>query len=279
MIRIGLIGHGKAGQAVASVLQQDPRFDLRWIARRQEMPCPAEAPAPVLSLERALSPAWLRTHPVDGVIDFSARDSLRRYGPIARERGWAVVSAISAYRDDDLDCARQLGQHTRVLCSPNITLGINFMMVAAGLLRRIAPHADVEILEQHFRDKPEVSGTARKLAERLDLPEDRITSLRLGGIVGHHEVIFGFPYQTVRIAHDAIRREAFGTGAAFAMSELMHRPSGFYTFEDLLLERLRDELTGPQGHPHPAGVTSRGPRRPHEKGAHRPLFDHVATTP
>ena len=34
MIRLGLIGYGKAGQAVAAVLNDDPRFDLRWIARR-----------------------------------------------------------------------------------------------------------------------------------------------------------------------------------------------------------------------------------------------------
>lgn len=33
-LRVGLVGHGKAGQAVANVLSNDPRFELRWIARR-----------------------------------------------------------------------------------------------------------------------------------------------------------------------------------------------------------------------------------------------------
>lgn len=101
---------------------------------------------------------------------------------------------------------------------------------------------DVEILEQHFREKPEVSGTARKMAQSLELDEERITSLRLGGIVGHHEVIFGFPYQTVRLIHSAIKREAFGTGAAFALSELLDQPPGFYTFDDLLMKRVRQGL-------------------------------------
>lgn len=32
-------------------------------------------------------------------------------------------------------------------------------------------------------------------------------------IVGHHDVIFGFPHQTVRLIHDSIRPEALGAGA------------------------------------------------------------------
>ena len=34
MIKVGIMGHGKAGQAVAEVLQTDPRFELCWVARR-----------------------------------------------------------------------------------------------------------------------------------------------------------------------------------------------------------------------------------------------------
>ena len=128
------------------------------------------------------------------------------------------------------------------MSSPNITLGINFLMMSAKFLQTIAPFADVEIIEQHFREKPEVSGTARKIAQSLNLEEDRISSLRLGGIVGHHEVVFGFPHQTVRLIHDSIRREAFGTGAAFALTELANCPPGFYTFDDLLLRKLKAAL-------------------------------------
>lgn len=66
-------------------------------------------------------------------------------------------------------------------------------LIGYGKAGQAVPFADVEILEQHFREKPEVSGTARKIAKSLSIEDDRITSLRLGGIVGHHEVIFGFP--------------------------------------------------------------------------------------
>lgn len=186
--------------------------------------------------------AWLDEHPVDAIVDFSSADALGLYADQVRQRGLILVSAISAYSEQDKARLFTLGDRAKVLASPNITLGINFLLIAASLLRKVAPFADVEILEQHFKDKPEVSGTAKRLAERLDIQSDRITSMRLGGVVGHHEVIFGFPHQTVRLSHDAIRREAFGTGVAFALTLLETRPPGLYSFDELLAEEIRKAL-------------------------------------
>ena len=245
MIRLGLIGYGKAGSAVALVLRSDPRFDLCWVARRTACSNGQtldQSEVPLIGLEDIDFPNWLDTHPVDALVDFSVPESLMKYGEELRARNMMLVSAISAYTESQLDYARSLGEYARILSSPNITLGINFLIMAAKLLRSIAPFADVEILEQHFKEKPEVSGTAKKIAESLDLGAEKITSLRLGGIVGHHEVIFGFPYQTVRLTHDSIKREAFGTGAAFALGELALCSNGFYTFEDLLMKKLRVQL-------------------------------------
>lgn len=244
-IRVGLVGYGKAGSAVANVLSSDPRFELRWIARRSAISDQQTHPGtniPIFGLVQRSFADLFESIPVDALVDFSSPESIRAYGEEVRKRGIMLVSAISAYSENDLKYAYSLGNDTRVLCSPNITLGINFLIVAAKLLRKIAPFADVEILEQHFKGKPEVSGTARKIAETLKMDGERITSLRLGGIIGHHEVIFGFPHQTVRLTHESIRREAFGTGAAFALTQLVDCENGFYTFDDLLLRLMRAEL-------------------------------------
>jgi 4-hydroxy-tetrahydrodipicolinate reductase len=245
MIRVGLMGFGKAGQAVATVLQQQPDMQLAWVMRQHANPqnsTIADTSIPVLALDQVSWNECLNQYPIDALIDFSRSEALHQYAQPIAERGIDLVTAISAYAEADMKLLQQLGQQTRVLSSPNITLGINFLMLAAGLLRRIAPFADVEIVEQHFREKPEVSGTARKIAERLDLHEDQITSLRIGGIVGHHEVIFGFPHQTVRLTHESIRREAFGTGAAYALRLLHQQSTGFYTFDQLLLQQIQQEL-------------------------------------
>lgn len=245
MIKIGVFGYGKAGQAVAEVLRHDPRFELMWVARRTSTDQPETIPGtavPIIGLDKVVLSEWLDTQPVDALVDFSSADTVKIYGEEVRRRQLMLVSAISAYSETDLDYVRSLGNDTRVLCSPNMTVGINFLILAARLLRSIAPFADVEILEQHFRDKPEVSGTAKKIADSLSIDNEHITSLRLGGIVGHHEVIFGFPYQTVRIIHNSIERKAFGTGAAFALSELANCERGFYTFDDLLMHKVRKQL-------------------------------------
>jgi 4-hydroxy-tetrahydrodipicolinate reductase len=251
MIKVGLVGFGKAGQAVAQVLQDDPRYELCWVARRCAADPATAAPNPDVPMAALASHEewgqWLDAHPVDALVDFSRPESLHLYGEQVRARGLMLVSAISAYSAADLDYAHTLASHARVLCSPNITVGINFLMMAARLLRKIAPFADVEIVEQHFREKPEVSGTARKIAQSIDVDEDRITSLRLGGIVGHHEVIFGFPYQTVRLIHNSIERRAFGTGAAFALNELARCENGFYTFDDLMMRMVEKELLSTRG--------------------------------
>lgn len=243
-MRVGLVGYGRAGRAVATVLAREPGIDLQWIAQRSDgdasTPTP---PAALLSLQRTPVEDLLDQHPVDAVVDFSSAKGIFQYGEAVRRRGVSVVTAISAYEAPTLDYLRALGQSCRVLSSPNITLGINFLMLAARMLRSIAPFADVEILEEHFREKPEVSGTARKLAQQLEVSDQRVTSLRIGGIVGHHEVIFGFPHQTVRIVHDSIDRQAFGTGAAFALRELAKLPIGFYSYDDLMMRLVREQLS------------------------------------
>ena len=244
-MKVGLMGYGKAGKAVANVLANDPRYQLCWVMRRsssQHAHLDGQPQIPVVGLAGMDLGDWLNQHPVDAIVDFSQADSVYLYGQELRRRGIMLVSAISAYTPEHLEYLREMGQDTRVMSSPNITLGINFLLLAARLLRGIAPFADVEVVEQHFREKPEVSGTARKIAETLELGGERVTSLRVGGIVGHHEVIFGFPHQTVRLIHDSIRREAFGTGAAFALQELAQHDKGFYSFDDLLLEKIRSQL-------------------------------------
>lgn len=242
-IRIGLIGYGKTGKAVANILSTDSRFELYWIARRTvsiEQTHP-DTSIPIIGMQQQTFEKLFDTYPVDAIVDFSAPETLHQYGEIICQRGIMLVSAISTYSESDLAYIRSLEKDIRVMYSPNITLGINFLITAANLLRKAAPFADVEIIEQHFKEKPEVSGTALKIAEKLGVENNQITSLRLGGIIGEHEVIFGFPHQTVRLTHSSIRREAFGTGAAFALAQLASCDIGFYTFEDLLIRATYNE--------------------------------------
>jgi 4-hydroxy-tetrahydrodipicolinate reductase len=173
-------------------------------------------------------------HPVDVVIDFSSAEAILEYGYDAAENGVSIVSAISVYPASTVAFLETLSEKTRILWSPNITIGINFLMIAARVLKAIAPYTDIELIEEHFKGKQEVSGTAMKISQVLSLSYADIKSVRAGGIVGRHEIIFGFPYQTVRLVHESIAREAFGMGALFAAKNIVGKKNGLYHMEDIL---------------------------------------------
>ena len=122
-----------------------------------------------------------------------------------------------------------------MLYSPNITLGINFLIEASKFLQKIAPTADIEIIEEHFREKKNVSGTALRIAEDLGLDTKKhVNSIRVGGIIGKHEVVFGLPNQTIRIIHESLNRAAFGQGAIYAAKWIMGKDNGMYSMEQAL---------------------------------------------
>ena len=97
--------------------------------------------------------------------------------------------------------------------------------------------------EEHFKAKSEVSGTAKRIAGVLDLnPKTHINSIRVGGIVGRHEIIFGLPNQTIRLSHESISRAAFGQGAIFAAKAILGKPPGMYTMENIIAKMFEQNI-------------------------------------
>lgn len=249
-LNVGLIGFGRTGSIVAKEITLDPDLSLKWVCRRSASPDDPFAShslgytndfAPFVTAA-ALDDEFLKTHPVDVVIDFSSSSTSQMYEKISL-RGIKLVSAISNYGQAELELLKAASQNTSVLYSPNITLGINWLIMASKMLRKIIPHADVEVVEEHFRAKKDVSGTALKLARQLDIdPSEHVNSIRVGGIVGKHEVIFGLPHQTIRLTHESVSRAAFGTGAIFAAKWLKKQGKGLYSMENVLQETFNKEM-------------------------------------
>ena len=248
-MKVGLIGFGKTGRAVASVLLESKFTNLQWVIRQSTtlehrsvpefLGVKSEEPGLIYSKDEFTADQLFDYMPVDAIIDFSHESGLEYYGEAAAKRGIIIVTAVSQYEPTAIAKLKELSKITVVMHSPNITLGINFLMIAAKILKNIAPYTDIEIIEEHFRKKPEVSGTAKVIARELDLTEDAIKTIRAGGIIGTHEILFGFPYQTVRLKHEAISREAFGNGILFAVEQLNGKANGFYSMQDLLLPYFR----------------------------------------
>ena len=244
-MRVGLFGFGRAGKAVASELLLDKSAYLSWVIRKssvlQHRSAPeflgvdSDEPGLIFPVGEWRSARLLEQSPVDAIIDFANTEAIHTYGEQAADAGVAIVSAVSEYPPETIEYLAKLAERTRVLWSPNITIGVNFLMLAAKVLQSIAPYTDIQIVEEHFRAKKGTSGTARKIAGVLDVPEEEIKVIRAGGIVGRHEILFGFPHQTVRLSHESIGREAFGHGALFGAKALQDKENGLYRMEDLLI--------------------------------------------
>lgn len=243
-MRVGLIGFGKTGRPVASVLLRDPKMQLMWVVHQSDamsgktvseiLNIDSEDRGLIISTATTSAQRLLDDQPVDVIIDFSSEEGIDYYRSAAAARRVNVVTAVSHYSDEQQQKLRNLSTSSAVLWSPNITVGVNFLILAAQSLRRIAPYADVEIIEEHFKLKDGVSGTAKLIGEALDVAEADIKSVRAGGIIGVHEILFGFPYQVVRLRHESISREAFGDGARFAAEALAGKLPGLYTMQDLM---------------------------------------------
>ncbi len=244
-MKIGLMGFGKTGKAVASVILDNDGMSLEWAFRKRKvldhrsvhefLGIESQESGLIYSSFTTSIEQILDDHPVDIIIDFSSNTGIYSYGKLAAERKIKIISAVSHYEEEEKVLLNELAMHTTVFWSPNITLGVNYLLLASKFLKKIAPLVDIEIIEEHFKGKDGVSGTAVKIAEILNLDKTNINSVRAGGIVGKHEIIFGFPYQTVRLIHESISREAFGNGVVFVANNIIDKKEGLYNFEDLLL--------------------------------------------
>lgn len=248
--KIGLMGFGKTGKAIASVIIESKEFSLEWVLRQKTtlehrsvsefLGFDTEDSGLIYSTSKITADDLLAKHPVDFIIDFSSSSGIYCYGKAAARHQVKIISAVSHYAQAELDLLNELSKTATVFWSPNITIGVNYLLIASKFLKKIAPFVDIEVIEEHFKQKEGISGTAMRIAKELDVKVSDINSVRAGGIVGKHEVIFGFPHQTVRLIHESISREAFGNGVIFVALNLADKPYGLYNFEELLLPYFTD---------------------------------------
>lgn len=248
MINVGLLGFGKTGKIIAQELINEESIHLKWVLRKSVVEEGEYAgqllglhkeEGRIYSMEHVDIDKFLEDNEVDIIIDFSNYATINYYFQALKKIQANLISAISNYPQEELALIQGLAQSRAVLYSPNITLGINFLIVISQVLQKIVPWADIEIIEEHFRGKPDKSGTAVRIADILGLDHtNHINSVRIGGIVGKHEVLFGLPNQTIRLTHETNNRAAFGQGIIFGAKYLIDKTIGLYSMDQIIKEKF-----------------------------------------
>jgi 4-hydroxy-tetrahydrodipicolinate reductase len=245
IIKVGFIGFGKTGKEAIVPFIEDDTIDISWVIKHTNEFQYQYASKILLhpSQKGKIFPLsdfneqFIKNNPVSVIVDFSD-ESFIEYYEILANKHIKIVTAISNYSQKNIDILNNLSEKTAILWSPNITLGVNLLTLAGKFIKSVTPDADIQIVESHFKTKREKSGTSLKIAEALGVDNNSIHSIRAGGILGKHEIIFGYPYQTIYLTHEAISRRAFGRGALSCVRWLYRKNIGLYNMENMLSERL-----------------------------------------
>ena len=190
----------------------------------------------------------------DVIIDFSHHSAVRTLLDAAEARNCPVVIATTGHDAAELDRIHAAAERIPVFYSGNMSVGVAQLCRMARETARLFPEADIEIVETHHKHKADApSGTAKMLfnAVKEVRPEAEMVcgrsgmqprtpnevgvhSLRMGEVVGIHEVHICTASQTITLKHEAHSRALFAEGAICAAEFLMHQGAGFYDMKSLI---------------------------------------------
>ena len=157
----------------------------------------------------------LTTYP--GSVEISMNALTHGVRPVIGATGWTQGDCEML---DRLAMERNLG----AMLVPNFSIGALLMMRFAEEAAKYFP--SVEIIELHHdRKKDAPSGTAKLTAERITAgggpAAPPIHSVRMRGLLAHHEVLFGSDGEVLTIRHDSLSRESFVPGMLAAVRAVM----------------------------------------------------------
>jgi 4-hydroxy-tetrahydrodipicolinate reductase len=255
IVTVGVAGAlGRMGRAVEALASE--RDDVRLVARleRPGASDPAAGAVPLVDFATAAQACEV-------IVDFSTAAASAALAAQAGERGGpALVIGATGFTADEDEAVRAAARRIPIVRSGNFSLGVNLLAaLVEEAARRLGPQDwDVEILEVHHRRKVDApSGTAlllgeaaaRGRGERLDeaaiAPRSGVgdprrrggigfASLRGGGLVGEHSVLFAAEDETITLSHSARDRRLFARGALEAAVWLRGRAPGLYAMKDVL---------------------------------------------
>jgi 4-hydroxy-tetrahydrodipicolinate reductase len=258
-IRVAVAGaRGRVGREIVRAVDDAPDLALVGGLSRVLGASVGRAGGESLALDADAS-TLIREKRPQVLVDFTLPDAALPIARTALAAGVATIVGTSGL--GTVQCA-ELGAladeaGVAVAVVPNFAVGAVLLMHFARLASRYFDAA--EIVELHHDGKADApSGTALATAEAMarargePFTADRTTkhtlegvrggsvdgvrvhSVRLPGLVGHQEVLFGGPGQVLTLRHDVTSREAYVPGVLLAVRAILGRRGLIYGLDPLL---------------------------------------------
>ena len=196
----------------------------------------------------------LGTVDADVVIDFSHHTAVADVLAYAKTIGAAAVIGTTGHTSEEKAMITAAAAEIPVFFSGNMSLGIAVLCRLAKQAAAAFPDADIEIVEAHHIRKVDApSGTALMLfnAIREVRPEAvancgrsgegkrtkeeiGIHALRMGNVVGIHEIHIHTGNQSLTLKHESGSRAMLADGAVDAARFMVGKGKGLYNMESML---------------------------------------------
>ena len=190
----------------------------------------------------------------DCIVDFSHHTGTQAMLAFAKSRSIPVVLATTGHTEEEEAVISEASRHIPIFRSANMSLGVALLVELAKTTVKTFPEADIEIIEKHHNRKLDApSGTTllianairevRKTAKLMlgragnakrEPDEIGIHAVRMGNIIGEHEVIVGTDTQTITLKHEAHSRALFAEGALAAAAFLIGKEAGLYDMKRMI---------------------------------------------
>lgn len=190
----------------------------------------------------------------DMVLDFSHHSALADVLDYAKCHHIPAVIGTTGHSQEEREMISAAAKEIPLFYSGNVSLGIAVLCRLAKEAAAWFPEADIEIVEVHHTRKVDApSGTAHMLFRAIQevrpnayehcgragegkrtKDEIGIHSLRLGNVVGVHEVHIHTPNQSLTLRHESGSRDMLAEGAVTAARFLLGKQPGLYDMNQLL---------------------------------------------
>ncbi len=190
----------------------------------------------------------------DVVIDFSHHSAIADVLAYAKTIGAAVVVGTTGHTPEEKALIEAAAKEIPLFFTGNVSLGIAVLCRLAKQAAAYFPDADIEIVETHHTRKVDApSGTAHMLFNAIKevrpnawencgrsgegkrtADEIGVHALRLGNVVGIHEVHIHTGSQSLTLRHESGSRAMLADGAVTAARFMVGKPAGHYDMEDIL---------------------------------------------
>ena len=179
--------------------------------------------------------------PPDLLVDFTLPDGTADAAQWCARHGVALVSGTTGLEGRHFEALDRAARHVPVLWAPNMSRGVNAMLLLAQQAARMFPaDTPVSLLDVHHAGKKDApSGTAKALADAVASARGEggpieVHPVREGEVIGDHELRFALAGEELALRHHAVDRGIWARGALDAGAWLIGQPPGRYAAADWL---------------------------------------------